>query len=56
MTKGRGNFMLKVLAGVWVFGLGLHLALRLPDVRLWIGFPLLILPWYLVGRSDWFDP
>ncbi len=52
---GRGGFMLKVLAGVWACGLGLHLALRLPDVRLWIGFPLLVLPWWLIDRG-WFEP
>jgi len=35
--------------------LALHLALRLPDVGLWIAFPLLVAPWLLFGSSNWFD-
>ena len=33
----------------------LHLVLRLHDVGLWIGFPLLFVPWLLFGPSNWFD-
>jgi hypothetical protein len=40
---------------VWAAVLGLHLLLRLPDIGLWIGFPLLFLPWVLLGPSNWFD-
>ena len=43
------------LVWVWAAVLGLHLLLRLPDIGLWIGFPLLFLPWVLLGPSNWFD-
>jgi hypothetical protein len=35
--------------------LGLHIVLHLRDVDLWIAFPLLFVPWLLLGPSNWFD-
>ncbi len=39
---------------IWAAVLVLHIVLRLPDVALWIGFPILFIPWFLLG-PDWFD-
>jgi hypothetical protein len=57
MTGGdrRGRKTLIGLGGVWAAMLTLHLILRLPDVGLWIGIPLLFLPFLLFGPSNWFD-
>ena len=52
MKRVRGSGTLAGLAVFWAAGLSLHLALRLPDVRLWLAFPLLILPWRLFGPCD----
>ena len=43
------------LGGIWISMLTLHVALRLPDVWLWIAFPALFVPWILLGGSQWFD-
>ena len=51
--EGRGSLI--GLGCVWAGMLALHLILRLHDVGLWIGFPLLLLPWLLFGPSNWFD-
>lgn len=51
--KGRGSLI--GLGCVWAAILLLHLTLRLKDVGLWIGFPLLFVPWLLFGPSNWFD-
>ena len=58
MVDGPGSFGRKTVIGmgcVWAAVLTLHIALRLPDIGLWIGFPLLFLPWLLFGPSNWFD-
>ncbi len=55
MLDRRGRKALKQLAVVWAGVLALHLLLRLPDIALWICFPLLFLPWLLFGPSNWFD-
>jgi len=43
------------LGCVWAVVVALHAVLRLPDIRLWIGLPLLFAPWLLFGPSNWFD-
>lgn len=43
------------LGCVWAAALALHVALKLPDIRLWIGLPLLVVPYLLIGPSNWFD-
>jgi hypothetical protein len=43
------------LGCIWAGVLALHVALRLPDIGLWIGFPALFVPWILFGPSSWFD-
>ncbi len=47
--------MIKVLAVVWALGVVVHAVLRLHDLRLWLGFPLLLAPWLLFGPSNWLD-
>jgi hypothetical protein len=56
MRKVPGGKSLAILGGVWATVLTIHIALRLGDVLLWIGFPLLFLPWLLFGPKNWFDP
>jgi hypothetical protein len=56
MARMRRSGMLRALALIWAGGLTIHLVLRLPDLRLWIAFPLLLAPWLLFGRQTWFDP
>ena len=51
--QGRGSLI--GLGCVWAAILALHIVLRLGDIALWIGFPLLFLPWLLFGSSNWFD-
>jgi len=51
--EGRGSLI--GLGCVWAAMLVLHIVLRLHDVGLWIGFPLLFVPWLLFGPSNWFD-
>ena len=43
------------LGCVWAVVVALHIWLRLPDIRLWIGLPLLFVPFLLLGPSNWFD-
>ena len=52
---GEGRAGLIGLGCVWAAMLVLHLVLRLYDVALWIAFPLLFVPWLLLGPSNWFD-
>ena len=52
---GEGRASLIGLGCIWAAVLALHIALRLHDIGLWIGFPLLFLPWVLLGPSNWFD-
>lgn len=51
----RPRFMLWALAVIWIAMLIVHIVFKLGDLRLWIGFPLLFLPWVLLGPSNWFD-
>jgi hypothetical protein len=51
----QGRASLIVLGCIWGAILALHVALHLGDILLWIGFPLLFLPWILLGGSNWFD-
>ena len=55
MRPLRGRKALKGLGLIWAGVVVLHLILRLPDIRLWLAVPLLILPWWLFG-PDWFEP
>ena len=52
MKHVRASGTLAGLAAFWAAGLSIHLLLRLPDVRLWLAVPLLILPWRLFGPFD----
>jgi len=52
---GQGRASLIGLGVLWVVMVVLHLVLRLHDIGLWIGFPLLFVPWLLLGPSNWFD-
>ncbi len=56
MKGVRSGKSLAVLGCIWAGVLLLHLALRLPDVLLWICFPLLFAPFLLLGGKTWFDP
>jgi hypothetical protein len=56
MLNARGAKSIAVLVCIWTVVLMIHLALRLPDVWLWIGFPALFVPWLLFGPRTWFDP
>ncbi len=56
MRKVRGGKSLVILGCIWAAMLVLHLALRLPDVWLWIAFPALFVPYLLLGPKTWFDP
>ncbi len=52
---GEGRTTLIILGCIWAAMVVLHLVLRLHDIGLWIGFPLLFVPWILLGPSNWFD-
>jgi hypothetical protein len=53
--NSQGRTSLIILGCIWAFMVVLHLALRLHDIGLWLCFPLLFVPWLLLGPSNWFD-
>jgi hypothetical protein len=56
MKSVPGGRSLAILGVVWATVLTIHVVLRLGDILLWIGFPVLFLPWVLFGPKNWFDP
>jgi hypothetical protein len=54
MKRWRVSRSVVGLTLLWAVVVGVHVILRRPDLWVWVGFPLLILPWRLFGR-DWFE-